>query len=238
MKLKIAHLYPELLNLYGDRGNIASLVYRTQKRGIECDVAEYGIQDTPDFENSDIIFIGGGSDKDQLTVCRELCKYKSQFKAYVENGGVVLLVCGGFELMGKSYKPYGGEEISALGILNIKTIYNKERHIGNVIVKSDLLNSNIVGFENHSGVISQNGYRALGKVTAGFGSSGEGSEGIIYKNLIATYLHGPLLPKNPALCDYILTKALEKKYGAVSLEALDDRVEMAANNYIIERFGK
>lgn len=237
MKIQIAHICPELLNLYGDRGNIASLLYRTKKRGIECDVVEYALGQAPDFENSDIIFIGGGSDKDQLTVCKELLNYKDEFKHYVESGKVLLSVCGGFELMGK-YIEINGEKNPALAILDFHTEYDKERHIGNVVIKSEFLNTEIVGFENHSGKIIGDNITALGKVVTGYGNSGDGLEGLMYKNLIASYLHGPLLPKNPVLCDYIITKALEIKYGSVSLEMLDDSFEMAAHDYIVRNFGK
>ncbi len=237
MKIQIAHICPELLNLYGDRGNIASLLYRTQKRGIECDVIEYGLGEAPDFENSDIIFIGGGSDKDQLTVCKELLNYKNEFKNYVESGKLMLSVCGGFELMGK-YIQINGEKIPSLAIADFHTEYDKERHIGNVVLKSEVLNTEIVGFENHSGKIIGDNITALGKVVTGYGNSGDGLEGLMYKNLIASYLHGPLLPKNPALCDYIITKALEIKYGSVSLEPIDDSLENAAHDYIVQKFGK
>lgn len=238
MKIQIAHLYPELLNLYGDRGNIMSLVYRCEKRGIECEIKEYGLEDIPDFENNDIIFIGGGSDKDQQTVCTALCKYKSALKEYVEKGGVVLAVCGGFELIGSFYKQADGTIIPAAEILNFHTEYSKKRHIGNVVIESTALNTTIVGFENHSGIIVGDGFTPLGKIITGVGSFNNGYEGIIYKNLIASYLHGPLLPKNPSLCDYIISKALEGKYGEVSLESLDDEIELAAHRYSADKFGK
>ena len=237
MKIQIAHICPELLNLYGDRGNIASLLYRTKKRAIECEVREYSPGEMPDFENSDIIFIGGGADKEQMAVCRELLKYKNEFKQYVEKGKVLLALCGGFELMGKYLKTITGEEIPCLDILDFHTEYQKERHIGNVITQSDILKTKIVGFENHSGKITGN-INPLGKIVAGYGNSGNGPEGAIYKNLIASYLHGPLLPKNPVLCDYIITKALENKYGEVSLEALDDSFENSAHDYILQKYGK
>ncbi len=237
MKIQIAHICPELLNLYGDRGNIASLLYRTQKRGIECEVIEYSLNQMPDFENSDIIFIGGGADKEQLMVCKALVNYKKEFKEYVEKGKVLVALCGGFELMGKYFKtPFG--EIPCLDILAFHTEYEKERHIGNVIIESDILKTKIVGFENHSGKIIGDNFTPIGKVITGHGNSGNGFEGAIYKNLIASYLHGPLLPKNPVLCDYIIKKALENKYGDVSLEDLDDTFENAAHSYILNKYGK
>lgn len=235
MKIQIAHLYPEILNLYGDRGNIASMVYRLTKRGIDCEVREYDIGDDIDFENTDIIFIGGGTDKDQSAVCAELLKYKDGFKEYADNGGVVLAVCGGFEILGKYYAK-DGEEIPCLGILDMYTVQGTERHIGNIVIKSDVTGGEIVGFENHSGVIKGEGIPPLGKVVSGFGNDGAGYEGAVYKNVVATYLHGPLLPKNPVLTDYILSKALEKKYGTGTLEPLDDTVENMAHDYAVKRF--
>lgn len=236
MKIQIAHLYPEILNLYGDRGNIASMVYRLTKRGIECEVIEYAIGDDIDFENTDIIFIGGGTDKDQSKICAELLKYKDGFKKYTDDGGVVLAVCGGFEILGKYYD-IDGEKIPCLDILDMYTIHGTERHIGNIVIKSDIIDCEIVGFENHSGVIRGEGITPLGKVVSGFGNDGvSGCEGAIFKNVVATYLHGPLLPKNPVLTDYILSKALERKYGTGILEPLDDTVENMAHDYAVKRF--
>lgn len=235
MKIQIAHLYPEILNLYGDRGNIASMVYRLAKRGIECEVIEYDIGDDIDFENTDIIYIGGGTDKDHNAVCEELLRYKEEFKEYVDKGGVMLSVCGGFEILGKYYVA-DGEKIQCLDILDMYTVYGNERHIGNIVIKSDLTGGEIVGFENHSGVIKGEGINPLGKVVSGFGNDGLGYEGAIFKNVVATYLHGPLLPKNPVLTDYILSKALKRKYGTCTLEPLDDTVENMAHDYAVKRF--
>lgn len=238
MKIQIAHLYPELLSLYGDRGNIASLSYRLEKRGIECEITEYGISDDIDFENTDIIYIGGGSDKDQHTVLTELLKYKDQIKKYVEDGKSVLAVCSGFELLGRYYKTQK-ETYDALGVLDITAEYDKKRHIGNVVLWSDTLNTEIVGFENHSARIDIGNLLPLGRVITGFGNDGiSGVEGAIYKNVVATFLHGPLLPKNPALCDYIIANALERKYGTNKLDPIDDTLELQAHDYIVKRFSK
>lgn len=238
MKIQIAHLYPELLNLYGDRGNIASLCYRLQKRGIECRVREYAPADEIDFENTDIFYIGGGTDKDQRTVCEILVKYKDKFRSYVENGGTLLAVCGGFELMGKYYMS-DGEKVPALDILDMYTENDSERHIGNVVIKSDIIGTEIVGFENHSGIVHINGAEPLGKIVAGFGNDGKsGLEGAVHKNLVASYLHGPLLPKNPKLCDCILLKAIEHKYGKYELAPMDDTLENAAHEYAVKRFSQ
>ncbi len=236
MEINIAHLYPENLNLYGDKGNIASLAYRLQKRGINCRVTEYSPEDTIDFDNTDIIFIGGGTDKDQKLVCTALLKQKDSFKAYVERGGVVLAVCGGYELMGKYFESEDGK-IPALDILDIYTLHDTQRHIGNIVLECELIGDSIVGFENHSGRVIAGAVTPLGKVVSGFGNDGKsGFEGALYKNVIASYLHGALLPKNPKLTDYILLKALENKYGKSVLAPLDDAVEIAAHDYAVRRF--
>lgn len=238
MKIQIAHLYPELLSLYGDRGNIASLSYRLKKRCIECEVREYDISESIDFENTDIIYLGGGTDKDQLTVCTELVKYKDKIKKYVEDNNSLLAVCGGFEILGRYYKTQSGT-YDALDILDITTEYDSKRHIGNTILHSDILDTEIVGFENKSCRVNIGSLKPLGKVLTGFGNDGiSGAEGAVYKNLIATSLHGPLLPKNPRLCDHIILNALKKKYDVCTLSEIDDTFENEAHDYIVKRFLK
>lgn len=237
MKLNIAHLYPELLNLYGDRGNIISLKKRAVWRGIEANVREYTLADEIDFENIDILFIGGGSDREQLLVCKKLGEIKDRFKEYVENNGVVTAICGGYQLLGHYYKMQE-ETVSGLDILDIYTESGKGRLIGNVVIKTDFLDMPVVGFENHGGRTFIGKHKPLGSVVYGNGNNGtDKAEGVIYKNVIGTYLHGPLFPKNPHLCDYVIEKALQNKYGNdVVLQKLDDTVECAANSYIVNRF--
>ena len=236
MELKIAHLYPELLNLYGDKGNIVSLTKRAQWRNIKVSVTEYTIKDEIDFNNTDILFIGGGSDKEQLVVSKQLSKVKIKVADYVENNGVVVAICGGFQLMGKYYK-IKNETVEGLGILDMYTEYSESRLTSDVIVETDFLDCPVVGFENHAGRTYINNHTPLGKVVYGSGNNeNDGVEGVIYKNLLGTYLHGPLLPKNPQLCDYIIKKALQNKYGDVELQDLDDSIEISANNYIVNRF--
>lgn len=236
MKLNIAHLYPELLNLYGDRGNIISLQKRAKWRGIEANVTEYSLSDDIDFKNTDILFIGGGSDREQLLVCNRLNEFKDEFREYVENNGVVVAICGGYQLLGHYYK-MKDETIPGLDILDIYTESGEGRLIGNVVVSADFLDMPIVGFENHGGRTFIGSHKPLGKVLYGSGNNGSDSgEGVVYKNVIGTYLHGPLLPKNPCLCDHILKKALQNKYGDVKLQRLDDSEEIEANSYIVNRF--
>lgn len=236
MELKIAHLYPELLNLYGDRGNIISLVKRAEWRGIDVSVTEYKLDDEIDFESTDILFIGGGSDREQFLVCEKLSESKKEFKNYVENNGVVAAICGGYQLLGQYYK-MKDEVVEGLGILDMYSENGDSRLIGDVIIETDFLEYPVVGFENHGGRTFINNHTPLGKVIYGNGNNGnDGYEGVIYKNVIATYLHGPLFPKNPHLCDYIIKKALQNKYGDVELQDLDDSIEITANKYIVNRF--
>lgn len=236
MKLTIGYLYPELLNLYGDGGNIISLCKRSQWRGIEAEVREYRLSDNINFHDLDIVFIGGGSDREQLLVCRRLGEIKTQFKEYVRSGGGVVAICGGYQLLGRYYK-LKNELIEGLSILDIFTENGDGRFTGNAVVKADFLERPIVGFENHGGRTYIGDHSPLGRVICGKGNNGgDGGEGVIYKNVIGTYLHGPLFPKNPHLCDYVLAKALERKYGDVTLDKLDDSEEINANEYIVNRF--
>ncbi len=236
MKIKIAHIYPELLNLYGDNGNIASLTKRCEWRNIDVEVQKYSLNDDIDFDNIDILFIGGGSDKEQKIVCESLRKYSERIREYVENNGVLIAFCGGFEILGNYYK-IKDETVQALGLIDMFTEYSDVRLIDDVIIQTDILDRPIVGFENHGGRVYINNNTPFGKVIYGNGNNGtDGFEGVIYKNVIGTYLHGPLLPKNPHLCDYIIKKALQNKYGDVELQELDDRIEFAANDYVVNRF--
>ena len=238
MKIKIAHLYPELLNLYGDRGNIISMKNRLLWRGIDAEVCEYKLSDDVDFSDIDIVFIGGGSDREQQLVCRRLHEIKDRISEYVNDNGVVVTICGGYQLLGKYYK-IKDEKVEGLDILDIYTETGEGRLIGNVVIKTDLFERPIVGFENHGGRTFINNHKPFGKVLFGNGNNGnDGGEGVIYKNVIGTYLHGPLLPKNPHLCDYILQKAIERKYENITLKPLDDKIEFEANDYIVRRFAK
>ena len=237
MKLTIGHLYPDLLNLYGDRGNIQCFRKRLEWRGIEAEVIPFLSGDKIDFSKLDIVLLGGGSDREQELVCGYLKEIKDDFKNYFEQGGVVLAVCGGYQLLGKYYKT-DKKMIEGLGILNITTEWEPERLIRNIILQSPLFSDPVVGFENHGGRTYINDHTPFGKVFFGLGNTGKsGYEGVVYKNVIATYLHGPLLPKNPQVCDYLLERALQRKYGEnVSLSPLPDELEHKANSYIFDRY--
>ncbi len=233
MEITLAYLYPDLLNLYGDSGNITVLAKRLKDRGIKAIIKEYSPEDDIDFENTDILYIGGGSERSEELALKRLMELKDEIKAYAENGGVILAVCSGYEMLGKYIKKQDKKE--ALGILDIHTEYSKKRMIGDVVLQSELFGT-VAGFENRYGRVSSS-LPALGKVS--LSSSGRNdSEGAIYKNVIGTHLHGPILPKNPKIADYLIKQALEKKYGKAELKDLDDTLENKANEYIVNMLKK
>lgn len=233
MKLTIGHIYPDLLNLYGDRGNIRCFQKRLVWRGIEPEVEVICAGDRIDFSRLDLILLGGGSDREQELACQYLKRVKYSFRRYVEGGGVVLAICGGYQLLGHYYHTEH-TAIEGLGILDIHTEWKPKRLKGNIVLDSPFFGDPIVGFENHGGRTYIGKHTALGKVVRGYGNTGKsGQEGIVYKNLIGTYLHGPLLPKNPQVCDYLLGRALWRKYcKKVLLEPLADELEKRANHYM------
>ena len=238
MKITIGHLYPDLLNLYGDRGNVACMMKRCLWRGIQAETIEFNTGDSIDFGKLDIVLLGGGSDREQMIVCQNLKRIREAFRDYVENNGVVIAVCGGYQLLGKYYQTDAGR-IEGLSLLDIYTEQGEGRMIGNIILRSELSDIPVVGFENHGGRTYINGCRPFGRVLYGGGNDGKsGFEGDVYKNVIGTYLHGPLLPKNSRICDWLIEKALRRKYGPVRLTELDDRLERLANAYICRRFLK
>lgn len=236
MELKIGHLYPDLLNLYGDRGNIQCMVKRCQWRGIGASVKEFQLGDKIDFSQLDIVLLGGGSDREQRIVCEKLKTIRKDFQSYVEDMGVVLAVCGGYQLLGHYYDTDQGR-IEGLSLADLYTEQGSPRLISNIIIENDNFEMPFVGFENHGGRTYTGDLKPLGKVLFGCGNNGkDGQEGILYKNIVGTYLHGPLLPKNPHLCDYLLKNALMRKYGQAELSPLEDREEKEANLYIRKRF--
>ena len=239
LKLNIAHLYPELLNIYGDMGNIYAIKKRCEWRNISAEV--YNINQGADINPDlfDIYFIGGGQDKQQIDVAKEMQKQKENLKQAAENNAVMLAICGGYQLLGKYYLPHKGEKLEGIGILNAYTIAGNKRFIGNVTVKSNFLSpETIVGFENHSGLTYlEEGTTPIGKVITGNGNNGKDlTEGARYKNVFGTYLHGSLLPKNPQFADYLIKLALNKKYNCeIELDKLDDSIENTAHKEAITR---
>lgn len=236
MKLTIGHLYPELLNLYGDRGNIQCMMKRSLWRGIEAEAVAFGLEDSIDFSKLDIVLLGGGSDREQRIVCSRLRDIRENFHHYVEDGGSVLAVCGGYQLLGHYYKTEE-DTLEGLSLVDLYTEQGSPRLIDNIVLENPDFPFPIVGFENHGGRTYIGENKPFGKVVYGHGNNGEdGQEGVLYKNLVGTYLHGPLLPKNPHICDYLLSNALERKYGNGTLEPLDDTQEIQANQELYKRF--
>ncbi len=237
MKLTIGYLYPELFNLYGDRGNVQCLSKRLLWRGIEAEVEELPVGCRIDFSRLDLICWGGGSDRGQELAGGYLKRIRQDFKAYVEDSGVVLAVCAAYQLLGRFYQTEKGK-LEGLGVLDIETRWEEKRLVGNIVLDSPLFAALVVGFENHGGRTYIGEYTPFGKVLFGQGNTGKtGQEGLVYKNVIGTYLHGPLLPKNPEVCDYLLERALQRKYGEkIRLEPLSDTLEHRANQRLVKRF--
>ena len=234
--LQVLHLYPELLNLYGDSGNILVLRKRLEWRHLGCTVREVHMGEHASLTDIDLIFIGGGSDREQRIVCDELQRQRSELAAFVEDGGVLLAVCGGYQLLGHSYL-MGNEEVRGLSLVDLYTDRGSPRLIGNVVVESRIAPQPIVGYENHGGRTHLGtGVEPLGRVLFGHGNDGRsGQEGCLYRNVVGTYVHGPLLPKNPGVADWLLSRALERRGDAGELEPIDDTEELAANEAMRKR---
>lgn len=239
MELKICHLYPDILNLYGDRGNVICMEHRLRWRGIEVVTTGVSIGEPLHAADYDLFFIGGGQDFEQEVLLGDLGGGKAdEIKAAVVDGKTFLAICGGYQMLGAYYKTWDGVQCDFIGALDLYTIGSKERMIGNYMFTCEELNGQtVVGFENHSGkTYLGSGVRPMGKVLTGHGNNGEDEgEGARYNNVFATYSHGCLLPKNPVLCDHILTTALAQKYGTVQLEPLDDTLEQNAHLYMKNR---
>ena len=239
MELKLCHLYPDILNLYGDRGNIICMEKRLTWRGIDVTTTGVSVGEPLQASDFDLFFIGGGQDFEQEVLLPDLAAGKTaELKAAIEDGIPVLAICGGYQMLGAYYKTWDGVQCDFIGALDLYTIGSKERMIGNYMFTCEELNGQtVVGFENHSGkTYLGSGVRPMGKVLTGHGNNGEdGGEGARYNNVFATYSHGCLLPKNPVLCDHILTTALAQKYGTVQLEPLDDTLEQNAHLYMKNR---
>lgn len=240
MKIKILHLFPDLLNQYYDSGNILCMKKRLEWRGIDCEIKTVMREDSmAELDDVDIIFIGGGADREQLYVCRHLLEYKNELQSYIEDNGSMLAICGGYQLLGNYYR-IKNETINGLGLLDIYTEIGEGRLTGDVVLEIDFLDkprNMVVGFENHGGRTYIGSHKPFGRVICGNGNSDNcGYDGVVYKGLIGSYLHGPLLPKNPELCDYILTKAIKRRNSDfTALPPLDDSAEHTANEYILNK---
>ena len=245
--LKILYLYPDMLELYGDYGNIQVLKYRIESRGYKAIIDRYSIGDAaPNFNDYDIVFAGGGADNEQSILANDLIKYKDNIKEAVNNGVFFLLICGAYQLFGKYYKGVEGNIIPGLEVFDYYTVANpdrKKRCIGNIVIDANLSSSNdiiktkVIGFENHGGQTFDI-YASFGNVLFGNGNKfGDSEEGFFQNNVIATYLHGPLLSKNPELCDYIIKYCLDRRYNEnVILEPLNDGFENLCREQLLKRF--
>ncbi|MCL5411341.1 MAG: glutamine amidotransferase [Patescibacteria group bacterium] len=248
MKLTIGHLYPKLMNIYGDRGNIITLANRSRWREISVEVKDISLGEPIDPE-IDLFFFGGGQDKEQILVASDLQEEKGRaLIEAVENGAVLLSICGGYQLLGQYYRPHLGEDLPGIGLFDSYTVAGEKRMIGNVVIEiSDSLQSDysrhaehpktLVGFENHSGktYLGKN-CQPLGRVVIGFGNNGEDrQEGAVYKNAFGCYLHGPVLPKNPHFADYLIQQALRRKNPDFQLSPLNDSLETLAHQAAISR---
>lgn len=264
LTLTLGHLYPDQLNLYGDRGNILTLRHRCEQRGIELRVVGLGVGDALAPDEYDMLFIGGGQDKEQAPVAQDLHEIKGiGLWAAIEDDMPVLAVCGGFQLLAHYYRPAEGADMKGLGVFDAWTIHKGARVarcIGNVALKWG--NSTLVGFENHGGRTYLGTAKPLGKVLKGYGNNAEDhTEGAVYRNAYGTYLHGSLLPKNPHFADFLINLALRRTYGTQSLPVpmeegephvasatkdsegspiltpLDDSLEWEAHASLLERLG-
>jgi hypothetical protein len=241
----VGWLYPDLMNIYGDRGNIITLLKRAEWRGFAPKLVQLGRGSASQMDSVDIFFFGGGQDREQALVYEDLLEFKQPpLESAVAAGAVILAVCGGYQLLGHYYQTAAGERFPGIGLIDVRTEAGKKRFIGDVVVElgtgelalKDLKPPTLVGFENHSGrTFLGPKARPLGKVRVGSGNNGsDGTEGCVQGGVLGTYLHGSLLPKNPHLADYLIRSALSR-FGVSELSPLDDSAELAAHDQILER---
>jgi CobQ-like glutamine amidotransferase family enzyme len=235
MHLTIGWLYAASMNIYGDRGNVIALKRRAEWRGIPAKVREINIGE-PIPGDIDCFFWGGGQDQEQVAVAHDLQGAKGQaLVSAIDDGASMLAVCGGYQLLGHEYRPHAAEVLPGVSIIDAVSVAGPERFIGNVVIESEW--GTLVGFENHSGLTTLGpGIQPMGKVRVGRGNNGkDGTEGARYRNALGCYLHGALLPKNPALTDWLIARGLERRYGSVELEPIDDGIEQKAHATAIDR---
>ena len=232
MRIRVGHLYPEYLNIYADRGNIAVLAERARVRGHELEIAPIGLGGALSGTAIDLFYIGGGQDREQALVANDLVTKASALREAADGGAPVLGVCGGYQLLGRSYRDTSGVELPGIGLLPLRTVAGERRMIGDVLLDCVWAGETLAGFENHAGrTLLDAGAEPLGRVIAGFGNDGaSGFEGCRAGRVYGTYLHGPLLPRNPWLADRLLEEALEHAGGGpVELAPLPDELEHRAH---------
>ena len=237
MELNVLDMYSDILNIYGDIGNLVSIKKRCQWRGIKVNQKSFSVgEDNLNYEDIDLILIGGGSDQSQTIVSKNLLKQRNDLENYLNNDGVLLAICGSYQMFGNKYDDVNGSKIPCLEIFDMETKSEQERLIGNILIENnlDLNPKTLVGFENHGGRTYHN-YKTLGNVKIGFGNNEEAiGEGMVYKNFIGTYLHGAFLPKNPHVADYLILNAIKNKYGVDEITPLNDSIEIQAHNTMVE----
>ena len=240
-KIVIGHLYPDYLNIYADRGNIAVLERRAAWRGIGFDYRTIGLGDEVNPDEHDLYYVGGGQDREQALIAPDLATKGGRLREAVEAGAAFLAVCGGYQLLGHFYRDRSGAELPGIGLLPHYTVAGERRMIGDVLLECELepgQQRTLAGFENHAGrTYLDEGAEPLGRVVAGFGNNGDdGLEGSRVGNALGTYLHGPLLPRNPWLADWLIARALARRLGnPPDLEPLPDDFESSAQRVSAER---
>lgn len=238
-QFNIVHMYPDLMNLYGDRGNLICIKRRIEWYGHKCNIKTIRLREEFDYNNTDMLFMGGGSDREQELVYQDLLTRADKLKEMIEQGLPVLCICGAYQLLGTSYRAIDGTVMDGLGFFDFHTIGQPTRLIGNILIECQIENEKVevVGFENHGGrtFLDNPDLRPLGQVIKGSGNNGiDRTEGIKYKNLIGTYLHGPFLPKNPAMADWYIA-SMAKRKNLTLINHLDDEIENFAREQVKNR---
>ncbi|NCB33214.1 MAG: glutamine amidotransferase [Erysipelotrichia bacterium] len=239
MNLKILWMYHDLMDLYGDKGNLLVLKSRAEKRGIEVQLDTCTLNEQKDCRDYDLFFLGGGADREQNLIYEDLLKRREQIAEAMQEKTAFLLICGGYQLFGQYYKDQDGKQVDGLGFFNYYTVAGDRDHrcIGNIAVNAEMDHERFlaVGFENHGG--QTHGVESpFAKVLSGHGNTYDsGHEGFVNEQVLATYMHGPLLPKNPKIADLVLKRALKKRNGAAELAELDDSLENRARSIMLER---
>jgi CobQ-like glutamine amidotransferase family enzyme len=238
MKIRVGHLYPDYLNIYADRGNIAVLAQRAARRGHELEVTDIGVGESSRPGEIDLYYVGGGQDREQALIAPDIAAKGPSLAEAVAGGAAFLAVCGGYQLLGRFYRDRAGAELPGCGLLPLHTAAGERRMIGDVLLQCEWAVQTLAGFENHAGRTHlDEGAEPLGRVLAGFGNDGSsGYEGCKAGRVVGTYLHGPLLPRNPWFADWILGEAASHQLGEPPVfEALNDELELQAHGVSAER---
>jgi CobQ-like glutamine amidotransferase family enzyme len=237
VRITVGHLYPDYLNIYADRGNIAVLAQRAALRGHDLDVRAIGLRDPVPTGEIDLFYVGGGQDREQALVAHDLVAKAEALHEAVARGAAFLAVCGGYQLLGRSYRDVAGDELPGIGLLPLQTLAGERRMIGDVLLDCAWAGETLAGFENHAGrTLLDDGAEPLGRVLSGFGNDGvSGYEGCRQGSVYGTYLHGPLLPRNPWFADRVLADALVHAGGPTVLAPLPDSLEREAHAVSAER---